>query len=317
MRSRCWLFTVNNYDKLAPELVSDVKRKLSTAKYWVIGEEIAPSTGTPHWQGFVWFHNVVRLATLKAILEGVPADLRVGDDKADCMADYCKKDGKFEEWGVKPISQKRKAESGGEATKAKYRKLDQWAAAGKFKEIREEYPSEWIRCHKTFKAIRMESFNTKETLDGELQHEWLWGDSGDGKSSMARRENPDYYSKDVDHDSERWWDMYEGEPVILIEDLSPYNIKMTDSLKKWSDRYAFKAQVKGAYMQIRPKKIVVTSQYTIDEIWQDEKTREALHRRFKEIKVDRFEQEMIRRRERERKEAEEKMEKEIDLDEEL
>jgi hypothetical protein len=306
---------------LAPELVSDVKRKLSTAKYWVIGEEIAPSTGTPHWQGFVWFHNVVRLATLKAILEGVPADLRVGDDKAYAMAKYCKKDGKFEEWGVSPAEgRKRMAESGAKgnaAHAAKYRKLDQLAAAGKFKEIREDYPSEWIRCHKTLRAIRMESFNTKETLDGELQHEWLYGDSGDGKSSMARRENPDYYSKDVDHDSERWWDMYEGEPVILIEDLSPYNIKMTDSLKKWSDRYAFKAQVKGAYMQIRPKKIVVTSQYTIDEIWQDEKTREALHRRFKEIKVDRFEQEMIRRRERERKEAEEKMEKEIDLDEEL
>jgi len=293
--------------------VSDVKRKLSTAKYWVIGEEIAPSTGTPHWQGFVWFHNVVRLATLKAIFEGVPADLRVGDDKADCMADYCKKDGKYTEWGVPPVSQKRKAESGGEATKAKYRKLDQLAREGNFAEIRQDYPSEWIRNHKTLKAIRQESFNKKETLDGELQHEWLYGESGDGKSSKARRENPVLYVKDVDHDSERWWDMYEGEEVALIEDLSPYNIKMTDALKKWSDRYPFKAQVKGSYMQIRPRKIVVTSQYTIDEIWQDEKTREALHRRFTEIKVNRFDEEMLRRREKELKEAA----KEINLDEEL
>mgnify|MGYP003376166339 CR=1 FL=1 len=301
--------------------MSDVKRKLSTAKYWVIGQEIAPSTGTPHWHGFIWFHNVVRISTLKAILEGVPADLRIGDEKAHAMAAYCKKDGKFEEWGCPPVDYKRKAEvsaSGGEATKAKYRKLDQMAMDGKFKEIREEYPSEWLRMHKTLRAIRMESFNTKEILDGELEHEWLHGESGDGKSSLARRANPEHYTKDVDHDSERWWDMYEGEPVILIEDLSPYNIKMTDSLKKWSDRYPFKAQVKGAYMQIRPKKIVVTSQYTIDEIWQDEKTREALHRRFKEIKVDRFEQEMIRRRIQEAKEREREEEKqEIDLDEEL
>ena len=291
LRSRCWQFTVNNYQNLPVEVVNDTKRRLSAAKYWVIGLEKCPSTGTSHWQGFLWTHNAVRFNTVRGILEGTNAHITRCDDKAFEMMMYCKKDGEFEEYGTPPESQKRKGEAGAEASKAKWRKIDTLAREGKFDELREEFPGEWVRCHRTLKAIRQETFNSEVTLDGELRNEYLWGEAGAGKSRRARRENPGAYVKDIDYDSEKWWDLYAGEECVIIDDLAPSHWKIAHALKRWADRYSFKAQTKCGYMNIRPLKIVITSQYQMDDIWRDKETLDALRRRFKEIHVTREEEE--------------------------
>lgn len=302
-KSRCWCFTLNNPEKLSDEMRNEIKRRLSAVRYWVIGKEKGES-GTPHWQGFVYTHNPVRFPKIQELLccPGSGAHIEVCKGNAAQNMEYCKKDGDWEEYGEPPMDQKRKGEEGKAAQQAKYRKITDLAMEGKLQEISEEFPREYLVMYRTLKTIRMDSIRSTKTIQGELEHEWLYGPSGAGKSSRARRENPGIYDKDVDHDSAKWWDMYEGESAVLIEDLSPFNRSMTDALKKWSDRYPFKAQVKGAYMQIRPQKIVVTSQYRIDEIWEDEKTRAAMHRRFTEIEVDPEEEEEERKQEKEKEE---------------
>lgn len=61
------------------------------------------------------------------------------------------------------------------------------------------------------------------------------------------------------------------------------HLYLGDHLKIWTDRYGFRAEVKYDTGPIRPKKIVVTSNYKITDLWTDPNITEPLLRRFKVI----------------------------------
>lgn len=52
-------------------------------------------------------------------------------------------------------------------------------------------------------------------------------------------------------------------------------------MKQWADHYPFSAESKGASVKIRPKKIVVTSNYHPREIWTGDQDLLPILRRFK------------------------------------
>lgn len=55
-------------------------------------------------------------------------------------------------------------------------------------------------------------------------------------------------------------------------------------LKIWADFNSFPAETKGSCAHIRPKRILVTSNYTIEEIWKNQPIEiAAIGRRFKFI----------------------------------
>eukprot|EP00965_Chrysotila_dentata_P069535 2296854-Pleurochrysis_carterae.AAC.1 len=78
-----------------------------------------------------------------------------------------------------------------------------------------------------------------------------------------------------------WWDGYLDQEVVLIEDFDKCHDKLGHHLKIWGDRYKFPAEVKESAMVIRPKLIIVTSNYHPKDIWFDDSTLESILRRFK------------------------------------
>lgn len=102
MSNRRWCFTLNN-----PTLEErDVLANLP-AVYIVYGEEIAPTTGTPHLQGFVIFSRTYRRTQLCGILQ---AHWEAAVGTSVQASTYCKKDGNFVERGELPTSPGRRTD---------------------------------------------------------------------------------------------------------------------------------------------------------------------------------------------------------------
>lgn len=138
-------------------------------------------------------------------------------------------------------------------------------------------PGFYLMNGKKVEEFRSQVKQRQNLIDSEVQHEWYYGKTGTGKSRKAREENPGLYPKMCN----RWWDHYKGQDVVLIEDFDKEHSGLCHHLKIWGDRYPFLAEHKGGATQIRPKKIIVTSNYSPEEIWENEKDLEPIKRRFK------------------------------------
>lgn len=105
--------------------------------------------------------------------------------------------------------------------------------------------------------------------EGNLKEKniWIYGPTRCGKSYLARHfMNCKVYDKPAN----KWWDGYDGEKVVVIEDLDPKSGEhLARFIKQWADRYPFTAALKGSSMVIAPSQfhLVVTSNYSIDQIF--------------------------------------------------
>lgn len=109
---------------------------------------------------------------------------------------------------------------------------------------------------------------------------WYYGKTGVGKTRSANLDFPDAYRKISNN---KWWDGYQDQEYVIIDDLDKSHGYMGYHLKIWGDRYAFIAESKGSSRYIRPKIICVTSNWKPQDIWDDESTLAPILRRFKVV----------------------------------
>lgn len=260
-KSRAYAFTHNNY-------ADTVLQDQIDCQYIVYGKEIGEG-GTPHLQGLVYFKNP---RSMKGVIKALPGCHVEIARNLHAAIEYCKKDGQVTERGVPPMTPKQK----GISEQNRWKRTREAAELGDFDAIDDQLR---ITQARNLEYIHLKALSRKHYEDTDATMLWYWGPSGTGKSRTAREENPTAFIKGCN----KWWDGYNGEDVVIIEDFDAKHDVLGHHLKIWADRYPFPAEVKGGSMKIRPKQIIVTSNYAITDIWTDANTKEPLKRRFKEI----------------------------------
>ena len=140
---------------------------------------------------------------------------------------------------------------------------------------------QYVKTKQALDLYRM-STSAPTTLT-KLDNYWFVGAPGTGKSRSARERWPVHFNKSCN----KWWDGYRNEDTILIDDLDRQRTAISHDLKLWADHYPFKAESKGSCSSIRPGRIVVTSNYTISELFEtDQELVRALQRRFNIVRFE-------------------------------
>lgn len=270
-RAMQWCFTLNNPKQ-------PIEFNELTMTYLVYGEEVGEE-GTFHHQGFVVFKNRKTLTQLKELNNRAHWEVMKGTTSQ--ASDYCKKEGKFYEFGEAPVDKHAKA---GKQQQDKWRKISDYAKSGELDAIDAEYPKAFVGSYRNLKQLKVDYM--RQTVDLEKPcGVWLYGDAGAGKSYKARKMFPEHYPKACN----KWWDGYQQEDHVIIDDFDRNHAVLGHHLKIWSDRYSFLGETKGGTVVCRPKVVCVTSQYAIEDIFEDKETRDALKRRFSQQRVLRSE----------------------------
>lgn len=255
VRSRNFCFTLNNYEKNEIKILKNFEYK-----YIIFGFEKGKE-GTPHLQGYIEFSNAVRFSTIKKKLPRIHLEKRKGT--AAQASDYCKKDGDFFEDGE--ISKQGARNDLVEIKK----KIDEGV---KMSDIADDHFGSYVRYHKGFEKYK--SLKTEDRTE-KPHNTWRWGLTGVGKTFKVFEKHgaENIYVKD----GSQWWDGYENQEVILIDDFD-HNQWNYRELLRLLDGYKITVQVKGGTVKINSPRIYITCEYPPNKIWSDNKLDQVLRR---------------------------------------
>lgn len=234
-------FTINNYSE---QDVERLQQQTELYIYCIIGLEQAPTTGTPHLQGFINFQRNHRFNRIRSIIgENSHVEKAYGTDEQN--KHYCSKSRILFEYGEPQQQGKRNdLDDVVEALKQNTSIMD----------INRRYTKTFIRYHRGIERSSQimqwelgRNFKTKVYI--------LFGETGTGKSYLARERCTGtriYYKP-----AGKWWDGYTDQESVIIDDF--YGSIDFDEMLRICDEYPHKVEVKGAYQEFMAKQIYITS----------------------------------------------------------
>lgn len=238
IRSRSWCFTINNYT------TDDVNALISLeqdVEYIIYGKEIAPTTGTPHLQGYMYWREAKTRKSLSKKLSR--ACLLPAKGNAQQNKTYCSKGEDVHEYGTMPSQGKRND----------FENVKQQISEGKgMREI--------VQTATSYQSIRSAELllkYTEQKRNWKPNVVWVHGDSGTGKTRMVYDLYPDLFRKT--NSTGKWWDGYDAHPVVLIDDIKETSREYYSMLLELLDRYDVTVETKGGSRQFVPKIIYCTS----------------------------------------------------------
>lgn len=301
-KAKHWCFTINNPTELDHASLVMFRNQVTYIVYGTENAVLRDSTGatkTPHLQGYFCLIGQKTRTSLSKILDRAHLEVKKGTVR-DAI-DYCKKgDQTHEEWhnhktkgphygqnadvteyGQEPLEQN---QAGHKASMEKYEETMRLAREGNFEEINSKHS---LLYFNNIRNVRQEVINNKprEALQwkhGSPPNLWIYGPTGTGKSKKVWDEYPQAYRKMCN----KWWDGYNDQEVVVLEDIGLTHEYLGDHLKIWADRFPFRAEMKGRTVMLRPQRLVITSNYHPEELWKDPSVLNPILRRFEVQKLE-------------------------------
>lgn len=274
MQSRKWCLTLNNYEEHEFERIK--RWAILNTKYAIVGREVGDE-GTPHLQGYLSCHKVLRLAAIKReVSDRAHFEKAKGNDAQN--ETYCSKEGNAWTHGV-PCA------GAGQRTDL-LRVASAIDAGATLRQVAEENPSEFIRYHRGITAYR-NLVRPPVPRDFKTQLHVFIGPPGSGKSRRAT-ELAEGFGTVMRKTRGNWWDSYFQQDAVIIDDF--YGWLHFDELLRICDRYPHKVEVKGGFEEFNSKIVIITSNRPIKNWYKFENyDPEALYRRcdvYQHINMD-------------------------------
>ncbi len=262
-KARYWCFTINNPtdedDPAGWEKPSAIR--------W---QKEKGDDGTVHYQGYCEFKQQQALTAMKKINGRAHWETRKGS-QIEAVAYVEKEDTRIEgPWEKGELS-------GGQGARTDLYEVGKAIIAGvKIKEISEDAPQLYIQFGRGMEKLA--ALHAPKYKHHETRGEWWYGEPGTGKSMAARTEYPDAFSKMQN----KWWDGYQFEDHVILDDLDMLGGQtLGHHLKIWGDSYFATGEIKGGTLNLNHKKLIITSNYTPEEMWPDDPVLvKAIKRRY-------------------------------------
>lgn len=250
-------FTWNNPHEDWKDILSDIWWS-KKATYVIGGYERAPTTGTPHIQGYIEWKQSMTLKRIQKCFHNDPVHIIAAKGTAEENLAYCSKSD--EDCYIVGDPKKQ-----GERTDLK-KIAEEMTSGKKVEEIRWENPHLYHQYGRTLDKLE-DDINRRKKRDWMTTAEWIHGPTGSGKSryafEYAAKHNMSYY---VWKNDNGWQDAYTGEDLIIIDDFRgeiPYQ-----DLLKIIDRYEYHLKRRGREpFPVLSKHVIITSPMHPSEVY--------------------------------------------------
>lgn len=239
--ARNFLVTKNNPECIPAEYLENMYK--ATKATYLCGQVEKGKEGTVHLQFFLNFKSKARPSAITKVDKHLHIEVVKVNNGADdyCLKEETRIDGPWE-FGVKPVKR---------SSKKDWERVFTLAKQGNFDEIPADIK---VQHYGNLQRIRKDNLVFKDSED--VRGVWIWGKAGVGKSRKAREDFPNFYPKLCN----KWFDGYQGEEHVIMDDLDPERAKMlAQNIKLWTDRYGVVLETKGGALADNYKAFVVTS----------------------------------------------------------
>ena len=281
LRYRAYCFTWNNYGEQSRTHIESLY-STGSARYIVYQPERAPTTGTPHLQGYVVFANAI---TENGARQRFGQGVHVTAARGSCEENYtyCTKEDSRDgsvDFGVTEHGDRSQVigTGSGSGTRTDLELVAKRLRDGATeRDIATDYPASYIMYTRGIRTFAQQFVHKRR--DKSIVH-WYWGPTGTGKTRSASEESPDAYWKSSAH---QWWDGYDGVSDVIIDDYR-CSFCQFNELLRLLDRYPYQVQIKGGTVELCAKRIFITAPRAPDVMWEN-RTEEDLAQLMRRVDV--------------------------------